>query len=127
MTDTATVKTVEHGDASALPETGWFWRRCYVFIFTLAMVTFAWCLAEKVNDIGTIRMALRYAFGMLALLSLLYLAGASTEAITRLLAAVRTTRRETISSGPPPATVTEGRVETPAEPDELPADRQVKL
>lgn len=102
----AVVKTVEHGEASDLPETNWLWRRVFTFALTAAMLLYAWRLSERVTDIATLRMALRYAFALLALLALLYLAGASTEAITRLLAAVKTTRKETVTSAPPPATLT---------------------
>lgn len=99
-------KTVEHGEASALPELGWFWRRTFAFDFTIACLLFAWRVSERVTDVNTLRMALRYALGLVALMSLLYMAGASTEAITKLFAAVRTTRKETVTSAPPPAKVT---------------------
>ncbi len=114
MPDTATIRTVEHGDASDLPETNWFWRRVFTFILTAAVLLFAWRISERLTDVATLRMALRYSLGIIALLSLLYLAGASTEAITRLFAAVRTTRKETISSGTSPAVVTPERVDTSA-------------
>jgi hypothetical protein len=106
VSDSATVKTVEHGEASDLPETNWFWRRVFTFVLTAAVLLFAWRVSERVTDIITLRMALRYALGIIALLSLLYLAGASTEAITRLFAAVRTTRKETVTTAPPPASIT---------------------
>lgn len=97
----ATIRTVEHGEASELPELGWFWRRTFAFGFTVACLLFAWRISERVTDVGTLRMGLRYSLGLVALMSLLYMAGASTEAITKLFAAVRTTRKETLTTAPP--------------------------
>ena len=112
--DVATVRTVEHEQPSALPETGWLWRRVFVFGLTLGLLLLTWRLTERVSDVATLRMAIHYLMLALMLVLLLYLAGASTEAITRLLAAVRTTRKETITTAPPPAVVTDGKVEAAA-------------
>lgn len=122
MTENATIHTVEHGEASELPELGWFWRRTFAFGFTVACLLFAWRVSERVTDVATLRMGLRMALGLAALMALLYMAGASTEAITKLFAAVRTTRKETLTTAPPPATLTSTasggtKVETP--PDGL--------
>jgi len=114
--DNATIHTVEHGEVSELPETNWLWRRVFTFALTVALVVYLWWLTGKISDVATLRMALRYAFGIIALLALLYLAGASTEAIARLLAAVRTTRKETVTSAP--AASAEG---------ELPPDQRLRL
>lgn len=120
MTENATIRTVEHGEPSALPETGWLWRRIYAFAVTIAMTVLAWRISERIEDIPTLRLALRYAFWTILLMCLLYMAGASAEAITKLVSAVRTTRKETVTTAPPPATLTQTaagatKVETPAE------------
>jgi len=117
MTDNATVRTVEHNEASALPETGWLWRRVFVFACTAVVLAMVWRVSERVTDVGTLKMTIRYLIFAVYLFALLYLAGASTEAITRLLAAVRTTRKETVSTAAPPATITtpDSKVETPPE------------
>ncbi len=133
MTENATIRTVEHGEPSALPETGWVWRRSYAFAVTFTMTVLAWRISERVEDIATLRLALRYAFWTILLMCLLYMAGASAEAITKLVSAVRTTRKETVTTAPPPATLTQTasgatKVETPAASDgELPPDQRVKL
>lgn len=135
--EAATIRTVEHGEASALPEIAWGWRRTFAFGFTVACVLLVWRISERVSDIATLRMIARYALGLVALMALLYMAGASTEAITKLTAAWRTTRRETVTTGPAPASLsttssaaglTTARVETPpaASTDgELPAEQQL--
>ena len=124
MTENAVVKTVEHTEASALPETGWLWRRVYAFAVTVAMTLLAWRISERIEDVGTLRLALRYAFWTILLMCMLYMAGASAEAITKLIGAIRTTRRETITTAPPPATLTSTpggtKVETPPDADPAP-------
>lgn len=101
----AVVKTVEHGEASNLPEIQWGWRRTYVFIVTGLLCAHVGWTSYHMTDVGTLRMTIRNDQGLILLFALLYLAGASTEAITKLFAAVRTTRKETVTSAPPPATI----------------------
>lgn len=110
----AVTKVVEHGDASDLPELDWFWRRVYVFALTIACCLFIWLVARRVEDVATLREAIRNAMGIIVLLNILYLAGASAEKIVQLVSAVRTTRKETVMSAPPPATATKTSVTTDA-------------
>lgn len=122
MTEQATIKTVEHAEPSALPETGWLWRRVYAFAVTLGMTVLAWRISERVSDPATLRMALRYAYWTILLMCLLYMAGASAEAITKLVGAIRTTRKETITTAPPPARIStpEATVDSPVAPFDCP-------
>ena len=116
MTENATIKTIEHAEPSALPETGWLWRRVFAFALTFAMTVLAWRISERVTDVGTLRLALRYAFWTILLMCLLYMAGASAEAITKLIGAIRTTRKETITTAPPPATLSAAGAKVEAAP-----------
>lgn len=125
----AVTKVIEHGDASDLPELDWFWRRVYVFALTVACCLFVWLVARRVTDVATLREAIRNAMGIIVLLNILYLAGASAEKIVQLVSAVRTTRRETVMSAPPPAVATEAGVATSppakaAAPDAPPWERK---
>lgn len=120
MTEQATIKTVEHLEPSAMPETGWLWRRVYAFAVTLAMTLLAWRVSERIQDEASLREALRYAHWAILLMCLLYMAGASAEAITKLVGAIRTTRKETITTAPPPATLrtADAEIEQPADADD---------
>lgn len=100
-----TVKTVEHAEASELPETKWFWRRLFAFGFTLACIGLALRISERVTDIETLRMISRYALWLAGLMCLLYMAGATTDDITKLFAAMKTTRKETLTTADAPASV----------------------
>lgn len=121
MSEQATVRTVEHAEPSALPETGWAWRRTFAFMVTVTMTVLAWRISERITDVATLRLCVRYAFWTILLMCLLYMAGASAEAITKLVGAIRTTRKETITTAPPPARIStpEATIETPQ--DEGPA------
>jgi cytochrome bd-type quinol oxidase subunit 1 len=122
MTEQSTIKTVEYAEPSPVPENNWFWRRMFAFGFTVACFVFAWRLSERVEDIGTLRMALRYSLLGAAMMSLLYMAGASAEAIGRIVAAVRTSRKETVTHASPPTRVKTDQqtVETPPADAETP-------
>jgi apolipoprotein N-acyltransferase len=93
-------KTTEHTEASALPELDWKWRRWFVFGLTVALVGLAWRVIEITPDVTTLRMVARYSLFLVALLAMLYIAGASAEGITKLVQAAKTTRKETVESRP---------------------------
>lgn len=119
MTENATIRTVEHGDPSPLPENNWLWRRLYVFVVTALLCAHIAWTSHQTDDVYTLRMAIRNDQGLILLFALLYLAGATTERITELFAALRSTRKETTTTAPPPATLTSTpsgatKVETPA-------------
>jgi uncharacterized membrane protein YcjF (UPF0283 family) len=127
MTDNATVRTVEHGEASRLPDTSWLWRRILIYLVIIVCLAIAWRVSERVTDIGTLRQILRYAFGMMALGLMLYGVGSTVTDVAALVTAFLSTKRTTVTSAPPPATVTDGRAEAPAEPPAAPAaDEQLK-
>lgn len=95
-------KTVTHEDPSDLPEINWLWRRIFIFMVTMgAMGHVAWT-AYRVTDVQTLRQTIFYDQGLIALMALLYIAGASSEAITRLVGAVRTSRKEILTEEPKP-------------------------
>lgn len=99
----AEVKVVEHGEASDLPELDWVWRRAFVFALVAICALLVWRISERVNDVDTLKMTIKYLCWIILLLCLLYIAGASSEKIVQLVSAFRTTRKETITSGPPEA------------------------
>lgn len=99
MTDAVTTRVVEHTDASDLPEVNWTWRRWFVFMVTIAALALVWRIVEKSADIVTLRMIARYSLALAALMALLYIAGASSEQVVKLLQAAKTTRKETITTG----------------------------
>jgi len=96
----AITKTVEHNEASALPETGWFWRRLFIFAVSAALIYLIHRTLDRATDMPTVRLIARGLLILLGLSMLLYIAGASTEAITRLVGAVKTTRKETVTERP---------------------------
>lgn len=73
-------------------ESGWFWRRLYVYVVTAALCGHVLWLSLKISDAATLRVVIRNDQGLILLFSLLYLAGASTEAIAGLVAAVKSGR-----------------------------------
>ncbi len=120
MTENATVKIVEHLDPSPVPEANWFWRRVYTYLVTLVLVIhIGFTTWYRTSDVQTLREVIRNDQILLGMVLLLYLAGASAEAIAKIFAAVRTSRKETTTTAPPPSTITtttpasETKVETP--------------
>lgn len=101
MSETQTVHTVEHGDPSPMPENNWTWRRLYVFAVTCALCAHVAWTSQHVDDVYTLRMTIRNDQGLILIFALLYLAGATTERITELVAALRSTRKETITTAAP--------------------------
>lgn len=100
MTEPTTTKTIEHGDASALPDVRWLWRRILVFIVTIACLYLAWLVVEKVADVGALREIARIALMIVALCIFVYVAGATATDVIRLVSAVRTTVKETVTTTP---------------------------
>lgn len=99
----ASVSVVEHGEASDLPELDWVWRRAFVFALTAACCFGILWLTRNITDVATLKMTIKYLCWIIILLCMLYIAGASSEKIVQLVSAVRTTRKETITSGSPEA------------------------
>ena len=99
MTDAVTTQVIEHTEASDLPEVNWTWRRWFVFMVTIASIGIVWRIVEKSSDITTLRMIARYSLVLAALMAMLYVAGASSEQVVRLIQAAKTTRKETITTG----------------------------
>ena len=99
MSDAVTTQVIEHTEASDLPEVNWTWRRWFVFMVTLAAIGIVWRIVEKSSDIVTLRMIARYSLVLAALMAMLYVAGASSEQVVRLIQAAKTTRKETITTG----------------------------
>jgi hypothetical protein len=131
----ATVKTVQHEEASRLPDTNWLWRRVLIYVICLGCLVFAWRLCEWVvqhGDIGTIRQMTRYNYGMMALALMLYGVGATVTDVAKLVTSFLSTKKTTETTAPPPATITTSpsgaaKVETPPEADtgELPASERI--
>jgi hypothetical protein len=129
VTDQAVIHTVEHGEASDLPENNWFWRRLFVWAVTVFASGMAFFISQRINDISTLRWALRFSFYTIWLCMVLYMCGATTERLTELMAALRSTRKETITTAPPPATITSTPGGTQVSTDDdgaLPPDKRVK-
>lgn len=116
----ATVTTVEHNEASRLPEPKWFWRRWLIYIVTLASLIIlsftVWVVLQWVRDIGTLRLIIRYCFYTMWTAVILYGVGASVTDVAVLASAVRTTRKETVTTAPTPATITAAGTTTVSTP-----------
>lgn len=141
MTEPVVTRTVEFTEASRLPDTSWLWRRVLVYVVTCAVLVFLWRLNEwiidptetkRAVDWATVRMQLRNSYLTLWLVLTLYCVGASMEELTRLVAAWKTSRKETVTTAPPPVTVRttpeKTEVTSGAEPDDdgdLPPDQRV--
>ena len=125
MTESAMVKTVEHGEPSDIPSPSWRWRRVYTFALTALAMALVWRITERLDDIQTLKMVARYLCWIVMGLVFVYVAGATATDCVNMASVLRSTRKVTTSSGPPPATVTEGRVETPDD-GELPLEERVQ-
>jgi len=99
--ETATVKVVEHEQASRLPDTSWMWRRVLIFAVLGVMLFIAWRVSERVIDVGTLRQINRYAYGIIALGLLLYGVGATVTDVARLVTAFLSTKRTTTTQAAP--------------------------
>lgn len=119
MSEPVETRILEHGAASSLPVRPWLWRRTLVFLCTGAAFLAALWVLGKTSDIATLRMIARLSLGVVYFCLFLYVAGATAQDVVHLVQAARTTRKETIMSGPPPATATPDGVDSEA--GELPA------
>lgn len=129
MTDQAVVHTVEHGEASDLPENNWFWRRVFVWAVMLFASVLAFLISQRVTDVHTLRQIVKWAFWTIWLMMVLYMCGATTERLTELMAALRSTRKETVTTAPPPARITTTEAGTSVTTDDegaLPPDKRVR-
>ena len=93
-------KIIEYEQPSDLPEINWLWRRIFIFTVTYALLALVYWIVYRITDVGTIRMVAQYALILVGLFAMLYVAGASSEAITRLIGAIRTSRKETVTGDP---------------------------
>lgn len=99
MPDIATIRTVEHGEASDLPKITWFWRRVFVFLLTAALCALVWRVTERLTDVAALHDLARISLGIIALLVFAYVAGATATDCVSLVSALRTTRKETLTTG----------------------------
>jgi hypothetical protein len=104
--DKAVIHTIEHVEASDLPEQNWVWRRLYIFGGTILILILPFWVTYKSDDIPTLRDIARISLGLVAFFALIYICGAGATEITKLVAAFRSTRKETVTSAPAPATIT---------------------
>lgn len=109
----AEIKTTTHEEASRLPEPKWFWRRVLIYIVTFwAMGLLTWAVwrvigianrsvrADELPVLGAIIIIIRYGFYTAWGALVLYGVGASVTDVAVLASAVRTTRRETVTTAP---------------------------
>lgn len=99
---TVVTKSVSFDQPSDLPESNWLWRRVFIFAFTGSVLCFDWQVIAKAKDEATLRLLAELNCGLAALAIMLYIAGASSENIVRLVGAIKTTRKETVTEGPAP-------------------------
>lgn len=100
MSDPVVTHVIEHGDPSPLPEPAWLWRRLYVWGASATLAAHIFWTSLRTSDVATLRETIRNDQGLILLFALLYLAGASAEAIAAIIGAIRTARRETITTTP---------------------------
>lgn len=101
----AEIKTVEYTEPSPIPEIEWGWRRAYSYVVTLALMGHVGWLSWRIKDERILAESMTLSQYILVIVLLLYLAGASAEAIGKIIAAVRTSRKETVTSAPAPARI----------------------
>lgn len=142
--DVVTVKTVEHGEASALPVLQWQWRRWLTLLSTIGALALLWLIVdrmttahvmERLSAIPGVITALKWiALSLIGIVGwnvFIFVAGATGAECVQMVMAFRSTKRETTTTAPPPAQVsTNARgtttVDSPtpaaAAPDKGPAD-----
>lgn len=115
---TASVSVVEHGEASRMPDTSWVWRRLLIFgvcIVASALLFVVVLILEHITEraiegfalpvtaefFGVLKVTIRYGFYTLWLGLSLYGVGATVTDLAKLAAAVKTSRREMVTSTPP--------------------------
>lgn len=99
----AVTKEVIHEEASDLPEISWLWRRIYIFSVTYLLLALLWMITDRSTDPRILKAIANGVMILIGLGMMLYVAGASSEAITRLVGAVKTTRKEIVRTGVPDA------------------------
>lgn len=123
--NTAIVRTIEHGDASEIPAARWMWRRWYVFALTAVAMALLWRLTERMDDVTTLRMVAKYLCWTVGLLVFVYVAGATATDCVNMASVLRSTRRETFTTAPPPlevkaaGAVVEAPAEAPSDPTQF--------
>lgn len=137
MTETpapAIVKTVEHTEASRLPDTSWLWRRLLIYFCCGVSLFIAWRLSERVIDPTVMREIIRYSFGITALALTLYGVGATCTDVATLITSFMSTKKITETSAPAPSVVTPGHADTTSQAHEtfsdegeLPQDQRVNF
>lgn len=143
----ATVTTISHEEASRLPEPQWFWRRWLIYgvtvwamgLLTATVVVVLWVARHPdqpiaVAVLNVLALIIRYSFYSAWAAVILYGVGASVTDLAVLASAVRTTRKETVTSAPQPSAIAApgAVVRTPAPatvaaamgPGELPPDQR---
>lgn len=119
--ENTTVRTISHEQASRLPEPSWTWRRALIYIGTLwAQGICTWTVWRVIEMAGSARslspdqltilgvyvLVIKYSFYTVWGVIVLYGVAASVTDLASLASAVRTTRKETITTAPPTAKVT---------------------
>lgn len=106
----ATVKTVEHGEASTLPKAGgWgspFARHAFVFLLTAVCMWIVWVIVGKLTDVPALREIARNALGVVALLTFGLVFGAGASDVIALLTAFWSTKKITVAQAPKTAAIT---------------------
>lgn len=78
-----------------LPETDWFWRRLYTFLFTLLSVAFIWYGLASLQQLGQAEMiyrVTRYMIGVHVMLITYYMVAPSAEQIIKIIQSAKIIR-----------------------------------
>ena len=78
-----------------LPETDWFWRRLFTFIFTLLSVAFIWYGLASLQQLGeadAIYRVTRYMIGVHVMLITYYMVAPSAEQIIKIIQSAKIIR-----------------------------------
>lgn len=89
---------VEYGDPSDMPEMQWFWRRIFIYAVTFGASYELDKLSSRIHSEPLLHDIVRLMCAVVMLAMMLYVAGASSEAITKLVGAIKTSRKETVST-----------------------------
>jgi hypothetical protein len=112
----ATVRTIEHGEASALPKPEWFWRRWLTYIATIASLIILAMVVDRLTTplvmaalaqipgvIAAVRIIGLALIGLIAWNQFIYVAGATGTDCVQMAVALHSTRRETTTTAVAPA------------------------
>lgn len=91
-------RTISHESASDLPEPKRASQIWLVFIVTICCLGITYWVTGKSHDTATLREIARNALGIVALCIFVYVAGASAVDVVKLVGAIRTTRKETVTT-----------------------------